>query len=98
MTVTFSIIYNDRLPEWAKEVFYPGSDLEKLAYNNFKSLTQTKELTQLKSGFLLREIMDRFLAKANSTLKPDYELYIYSAHDITIANLLNIFSQYVGIS
>lgn len=94
----FFIIYNNRLPEWAKEVFYPGCDLEKLVYNYFKRITQTKELTRLKSGFLLREIMDRFLAKANSTLIPDYKLYIYSAHDFTIVNVLNVFGLYVGNS
>lgn len=46
-------------------------------------------MARLKSGFLFKEILDHFSMKINSTLKPDRSLWVYSAHDITIINLLN---------
>lgn len=45
-------------------------------------------MKRLKSGFLLKEIFDRFGNKASSLL-PDQLMQIYSGHDITIASLLN---------
>lgn len=49
----------------------------------------TKELARLQSGFLLKEIFDRFAQKLNSTLQPDRSLWLYSAHDLTIMCMLN---------
>lgn len=46
-------------------------------------------MARIKSGFLIKEMFERFAQKMNQTLKPDRSLWIYSAHDATIANLLN---------
>lgn len=51
--------------------------------------TNTPELARLKAGFLIREILDRFNQKIESQLNPDRTLWIYSAHDTTVANVLN---------
>lgn len=51
--------------------------------------TSTTKMKRLKSGFLLKEILDRFNNKSLSTLSPNSSLYIYSAHDITLAAMLN---------
>lgn len=91
--LTLSVL---RLPEWTKTVFYPGSELEAMNDDFFKSYTQTQEMTRLKYGFLLQEIMNRFYAKIQSTLEPDRNIRFYSAHDHTIASLLNIFGLYVS--
>lgn len=78
-----------RLPEWAKQIFFPGCELEKLSGFAFSVQTGTKLMARLKYGFLLREILERFTMKANSTLSPDRRLWVYSAHDLTISGLLN---------
>ncbi|XP_031634016.1 prostatic acid phosphatase-like [Contarinia nasturtii] len=77
------------LPFWTDEVFLPGSDFEMLAYLNFRLATNTTEMARLTVGFLIRDILDRFSSKIESTLLPNRSLHIYSAHDSTIANFLN---------
>lgn len=87
------------LPTWTEKVFYPGCELEKLASFNFAMSTNTKLLARLRAGFLLRDMFDRFAKKANGTLSPDRSLWIYSAHDKTIANVLNALGLFeVGFS
>lgn len=51
--------------------------------------TNTKLLARLKSGFLIKNIYERFTMKKDSTLSPDRVLFLYSAHDETIINVLN---------
>lgn len=68
----------------------PGSDFEKLAVNWFKIFTTgSNELKALRSGYLLKEIFDRFTNKTQSKLEPDRSLWMYFAHDITLTNTLN---------
>lgn len=78
-----------RLPEWTKKVFYPGCQLEELSGLAFQLSTVTTEMARLKSGFLIREIFDRFYNKISGDLSPNRSIWIYSAHDSTIANVLN---------
>lgn len=76
------------LPEWTKSVF-PGGDLAMLTSLCFTTNTTTPILARLKIGFLFREILDRFVDKIKSKLQPNRNLWIYSAHDSTIASVLN---------
>lgn len=76
------------LPEWTHDEF-PGGVMKLLAEHWFKHLTGTTELKRLKSGFLIKEILDRFKNKTLSNLTPDRSLWLYSAHDITIASVMN---------
>lgn len=46
-------------------------------------------MARLKVGYLLREILDRFERKIDKSLMPDRSLWMYSAHDCTLANILN---------
>lgn len=78
-----------RLPAWTESVFFPGSDMENLANFCFSMPTNSKLLARLKVGFLIRDILERFTQKIESTLVPDRSLWIYSGHDTTISNLLN---------
>lgn len=78
-----------RLPAWTPKVFYPGGDMEKLANFCFSMPTNTKLLARLKAGYFVRDILERFTMKAEQTLSPDRSMWIYSAHDSTIANILN---------
>lgn len=69
-------------------MFIPGGAFEKVALYWFEFQTGTTELKRLKSGFLLKDILDRFKNKTLSLL-PDQLMQIYSGHDSTIASLLN---------
>lgn len=40
------------------------------------------------SGPLLGEMIDHMVKKAQHTLRPDRKIWMYSAHDETIANIL----------
>ncbi|XP_058812426.1 prostatic acid phosphatase [Topomyia yanbarensis] len=78
---------NFTLPDWTKQV-YP-QPLSSISARSFATKTYTPQLARLKTGPLVKEILQRFQDKANKKLKPDRKLWIYSAHDITVANLLN---------
>lgn len=41
-------------------------------------------MSRLYSGFLLREIVERFKMKIEEVLKPNRTLWLYSAHDETL--------------
>lgn len=51
--------------------------------------TFTPELAKLRSGFLLKDILDRSVSKSQNRLVPNQSLWMYSAHEATIANMLN---------
>lgn len=78
-----------RLPDWANEVLKFNQTLEYLAAVWFEANTHTMEMKKLSGGYLIKEMLDHFKDKISSTLKPNRSLWIYSAHDATIANVLN---------
>lgn len=55
----------------------------------FYKLKSTPELARLKSGFLLKEIFERFSQKIQSILQPDRALWLYSGHSTTTTTMLN---------
>lgn len=67
---------------------FPGGAFEYLANYWLIFTTGTTELKRLKTGFLLKEILERFKNKTLSLL-PDQLMHIYSGHDITIGGILN---------
>ncbi|XP_037029743.1 prostatic acid phosphatase-like [Bradysia coprophila] len=81
-------LYNMSLPEWTKKV-YPGGDMQWLAARSFATNTYTPKLARLKVGFLIKEMFQRFSNKSVSLSNPKQSVWIYSAHDTTVANLLN---------
>lgn len=92
-----------RLSDWAEKAVKPGGIIERMADSHFKVNTATPELARLKSGFLIKEMMERFTQKIFRALEPDRSLWLYSAHDETIANVLNslglfeVWSDFFGI-
>lgn len=52
-------------------------------------LKGTPELARLKSGFLIKEMLEHFSRKMKSTLQPNRRLWLYSAHSTTITTMLN---------
>lgn len=84
-----TFIRYSRIPLWAEEEFVEKGDFEWVANHYFQIETNTTLLARLKSGFVIREMLQRFEQKISGTLTPDLSLYIYSAHDTTIAGVLN---------
>lgn len=75
------------LPEWTNSVFPDGEfkDLNEIA---FALPTYTPQLKRLKHGFLLKNILDRLTNKTQT--RTEQTMVIYSAHDSTLAGLLNV--------
>lgn len=86
--------HNKSLAHWAEEAIKPNGTMEYIATFDFKTYTDTPQLARLKSGFLIKEILEHFSQKVNSTLQPNRSVWFYSAHDITITNMLNSLGLY----
>lgn len=72
----------------------PGGPFEQLALSWYADISATGDLKKFTSGFLLKEIFDRFKNKTQSKLSPDRSLWLYFAHDHTIATMLNSLNVY----
>ncbi|OXU18976.1 hypothetical protein TSAR_000201 [Trichomalopsis sarcophagae] len=80
-------LYNKTLPAWTKSV-YPDK-LKPWAEMSFTVETYNTLLKRLKSGPLLKNMIEHMHQKSKGALTPDRKLWIYSAHDETVANLMN---------
>ncbi|XP_053680099.1 prostatic acid phosphatase [Anopheles nili] len=78
---------NMTLPDWTRSV-YP-EPLQTISAMTFAVKTNTTQLARLKMGPLVKEMLQRFRSKANGKLKPNRSVWMYSAHDVTVASLLN---------
>lgn len=86
--------FTSSLAAWAQKAIERNGIMGYIAKYYFKLNTDTPQLARLSTGFLLKEIFERFAQKINKTLQPDRSVYIYSAHDGTVANLLNSFGLF----
>lgn len=86
-TLFIESLKNLTLPEWTKPV-YP-EPLRTLAQWSFALPAYTTELQRLKGGPLVKEWIEHFQKKKSGVLEPNRKMYIYSAHDTTIANILS---------
>lgn len=95
---------NKLLPAWAEEAIEPNGAMGYITKLHFTMYTATPFLKRIDAGFLIKKIFDSFAQKIDSTLKLDRPLFLYSAHDITIANFLNslglfeVFEQNIQMS
>ncbi|XP_052836682.1 prostatic acid phosphatase isoform X2 [Drosophila gunungcola] len=87
-TLFIENLYNRTLPKWTEKV-YGGEELTYVANFAFAISSYTRKLARLKAGPLLLDMYKRFDDKFSGRLKPDLSMWIYSAHDTTIANVLN---------
>lgn len=78
-----------RLPDWAQRAIEPNGVMENISRFDLKMYADNTKLARLHSGFILKDILNQFSQKINSTLKPDRSLYFQSTHYYIIANLLN---------
>jgi len=56
---------------------------------SFKIMTYTEELKRLRMGPLLGEIVSNMKGRVEKKLDSRKKLFVYSAHDTTVASLLN---------
>ncbi|XP_033162482.1 prostatic acid phosphatase isoform X1 [Drosophila mauritiana] len=87
-TLFIENLYNMTLPEWTKKV-YGREELTYVANFAFAISSYTRKLARLKAGPLLKDIFQRFKEKSSGSLKPDRSMWVYSAHDTTVASVLN---------
>ncbi|ALC47769.1 Acph-1 [Drosophila busckii] len=87
-TMFIETLYGKALPVWAQKI-YGSADFTDVANFAFAINTYTRQMARLKVGPLLKDILQRMEKKTTKQLKPDRSVYIYSAHDTTVANLLN---------
>ncbi|KAK2586742.1 hypothetical protein KPH14_011774 [Odynerus spinipes] len=85
-TLFIEVIYNKTLPKWTETVF--PDKLKPLATKSFTIHAYNKILQRLKTGLLLGEMIDHIEKKSRNALIPDRKLWMYSAHDDTVANML----------
>ncbi|KAL1465232.1 hypothetical protein WDU94_004819 [Cyamophila willieti] len=77
---------NLTLPEWTQPI-YP-EPMRTVASFSFGMPASTPALKRLKGGPLLDDIVRHMVAKSKDKLKKK-KLWVYSAHDTTVSNLLN---------
>ncbi|XP_051173261.1 prostatic acid phosphatase-like [Leptopilina boulardi] len=85
-TLFIEELNNKPLPEWTKLV-YPDK-IKPIAEKSFEIDCYNKILKRLKTGPLVGEIIHNLLLKSQNSLNPDRKLWMYSAHDETVANFL----------
>jgi len=88
-TLFIESLYNKPLPKWTEEIF-PGGKFEELRDLSFSVDTFNKEMKRLKGGPFIKETIDHFQQIENSSMEPaNRKMFMYSAHDTTVANVLN---------
>lgn len=76
---------------WSSGTLY---DLQKLYLFSAEQRIYTRQLARLRSGFLIREMLSHFTERMKKNHTSKTSLWIYSAHDITITSLLNVFGVF----
>ncbi|XP_015117780.1 uncharacterized protein LOC107041654 [Diachasma alloeum] len=79
-------LYNKTLPAWTSSV-YPDK-MQPMVNFAFTAYAHTKILQRLRTGLLMKEMVTHMIQKSKSSLVPDRKLFMYAAHDVTVANLL----------
>lgn len=59
-----------------------------LAERGLAMITETPYMMKVKGGALLTEMVDIMAKKRGGTLAPDRSIFAYSAHDVTLVNLM----------
>ncbi|KAL1115881.1 hypothetical protein AAG570_006170 [Ranatra chinensis] len=90
-TLHIESLFNFTLPEWTKKV-YP-EPMRTASAISFAVPTLNTQLKRLKSGPLLKEMVEHMKSKAGmapALEKTDNKkMWVYSAHDTTVSNFLN---------
>lgn len=90
---------NSSSTDWVTEALKSNDILEYISATSYQSATYYTEQKKQRSGFLIKEILDRFKNKTLSLLKPDRSLWIYVVHStgmVNILNSLNLFEEVIN--
>lgn len=63
--------------------------MEQISLAFYKAITGTPEMARNRGGFLIKDMLKNFSQKINPTQQANRSLQLYSAHDVTLANVLN---------
>jgi len=86
---------NLTLPDWTKKIF-PDGKFKDLRDLSFTVDTLTEELKRLKGGPLVKEMIEHFTEVKHN--KTGAKLYMYSAHDTTVAPVLHTLNVFNGLA
>lgn len=75
-----------QLPAWTESVF--PDRMRPLAERTLLTYTETPYMLRIRGGALPTVWLDTMLAKRARTLTPERQLYVYSAHDVTMINVM----------
>lgn len=75
------------LPDWTENI-YP-EEMRPLAERSYALFTETHLMKRIKGGAFLTEIIKKMQNKRRKNLNPDRKIFLYSAHDVTLVNVLN---------
>nr|CAD7574173.1 unnamed protein product [Timema californicum] len=87
-TLKVQEMHNLSLPSWTKAV-YPTKLRQIAMYTMFILPGITKDLQKYSIGRLLGDMVLHMTQKRHQKLHPDRILFLYSAHEFTVANLLH---------
>lgn len=82
-----NFFFSFSLPVWTKSI-YPSNDLDKLTYFFLALRAYTVEQAKFRSGYLLKDILDRSVAKSTGQLNPNRTVWMYSSHDTVLFAIL----------
>lgn len=81
--------YYLRHPAWVDRLYPNNENFARAAMKMYYLSTGTKFLAKFMSGFLLKDILDRFTAKIQNSLTPNRKLWMYSSHDSSVFSFLH---------
>ncbi|XP_077291034.1 prostatic acid phosphatase-like [Arctopsyche grandis] len=79
-----------KLPEWTDTLDHDR--LKKIAAFSLSQITYDDFMIRMKGGPLLLDILQNMKNKRSHELKPNRKLFVYSAHDLTLVNILKALS------
>lgn len=75
------------LPDWTENI-YP-EEIRPLAERSYTLFTETNLMKRIRGGAFLTEILTKMQNKRKRNLSPDRKIFLYSAHDVTLVNVMN---------
>lgn len=78
------------LPDWTEKVF-PEKMLA-MAKRSLALFTETQFMKRIKGGIFITEVIENMTKKRTNLLNPNRSIFVYSAHDVTLSNVMRALS------
>lgn len=95
-TLLIEKTHNLTLPPWLNNTVY--EKIRSLVDYQWSYRFKTKQMERLKGGPLLGEFLENMEDKIKVNSSNTYKMYMYSAHDSTVAALLRVLQVFNGVS